>query len=1033
MENHLIIGLGGTGGRVLAAYRKLIFEKYKGELKPKDLWIDYVYVESSGRDLQMDDPAQWSVMGQSVKLDNDSVVEIKAANLADYVNNKNRFKYLAPWLGDNAKWSNIINDPKISSGAAGQKRRLGRLLFANGAENFNKVVGTKVANLQLNPSNSRVTFHVVAGLAGGTGSGSIVDAVAQLRSKYPDIENFKIMLYLLLPDEIPNPAWASTANYQPNGYAALTELNAMDYQLFNPWNVGEREYEVQRLKLVLPFYSAYLVTEQNNQNVKFDVQKVMPASIAEFIYQKTAGISANLRSDDAAQLSESPEEFFHRAESGENPKYEDYGCPHSFKFMTYGIKRLAIPEQEIKEYFGYSFTLQAINQMIYNNLSRENGYLGESIVNDDYSYATSKESKTRWCITREHLCLSKPILEEHKKENWRTINDEFNVVDNYRVKMMADDNIKHNDKLLAIHNLTKRFFNKEFRPIREEGQNGVQNFYENKIKFGKDAIATRIVETINADLLNLWKTGEKSLMQLSALMNAIIVNLTEEKDSVDGMRAGMATNVKKADTEMLRLQDEWGKLGLFSKLGVTNNKDQILNDFVLAVKSKYICMTFDYAYQFAKELLETILNLLITTKANIDKTNEQFLKAAELIEAEALSRCKDEDEDSQSRKGLVIKNYDANKVNSICQGAIQQTAQNDMRVTDTRNKIMELLSVDKKNFKETAEKLKVGNIVAVAEKCGLSLAETFFASPDGKDGIIGYEKLIGVNIIQKLKDEFNGNKPGLKNKLARLVRHAAVMAKHHPSEVNDGPKITESTFVVIPEYKEDEDFQKEVVEMIKSLTPQGRCKVSTGGQNNEIVVVNLEANITPRYLKSVEVLRTSYDRLMSSAQGDVARFETQLEDYEKPLPSLYKPTDEELEQARKERMQKALPYLLLAKGMGILQPMEDPETGIEKLALIPLDEDGLPDIENAVQLGRDLEKSAEKLDEKAAETLQEKVNEALLRDFRHIAKQEVLRQAMAEDVRGIMAAHKNNINDPVVKAFNGAFKVAKEELTKFND
>ena len=95
MENHLIIGLGGTGGRVLAAYRKLIFEKYKGELKPKDLWIDYVYVESSGRDLQMDDPAQWSVMGQSVKLDNDSVVEIKAANLADYVNNKNISKVYA--------------------------------------------------------------------------------------------------------------------------------------------------------------------------------------------------------------------------------------------------------------------------------------------------------------------------------------------------------------------------------------------------------------------------------------------------------------------------------------------------------------------------------------------------------------------------------------------------------------------------------------------------------------------------------------------------------------------------------------------------------------------------------------------------------------------------------------------------------------------------------------------------------------------------------------------------------------------------
>lgn len=27
MENHLLIGLGGTGGRVLAAFRKLMYER----------------------------------------------------------------------------------------------------------------------------------------------------------------------------------------------------------------------------------------------------------------------------------------------------------------------------------------------------------------------------------------------------------------------------------------------------------------------------------------------------------------------------------------------------------------------------------------------------------------------------------------------------------------------------------------------------------------------------------------------------------------------------------------------------------------------------------------------------------------------------------------------------------------------------------------------------------------------------------------------------------------------------------------------
>ena len=48
MENHLLIGLGGTGGRVLAAFRKLMYERFNGEVKPKDLWLDYL-VECYGQ------------------------------------------------------------------------------------------------------------------------------------------------------------------------------------------------------------------------------------------------------------------------------------------------------------------------------------------------------------------------------------------------------------------------------------------------------------------------------------------------------------------------------------------------------------------------------------------------------------------------------------------------------------------------------------------------------------------------------------------------------------------------------------------------------------------------------------------------------------------------------------------------------------------------------------------------------------------------------------------------------------------------
>jgi hypothetical protein len=68
------------------------------------------------------------------------------------------------------------------------------------------------------------TFHVCCGLAGGTGSGSVVDALAQLRSIYPT-PNYRIIIYAILPERDPIVCNAGV-NYHTNGYAALLELNA---------------------------------------------------------------------------------------------------------------------------------------------------------------------------------------------------------------------------------------------------------------------------------------------------------------------------------------------------------------------------------------------------------------------------------------------------------------------------------------------------------------------------------------------------------------------------------------------------------------------------------------------------------------------------------------------------------------------------------------------------------------------------------------------------------------------------------------
>ncbi len=910
MENHIIIGLGGTGGRVLAAFRKLMFEKFDGEVKPKDMWIDYLYMDSSKQDLEMRDPRQWSIMGKSIALDADSVVRIPAANLRDYVDNCRQFPYLEKWLGNSDDWRNIINDPKIGEGAAGQKRRLGRLLFANGSPAFNKMVGVKHQALSQNPIGKAVTFHVVAGLAGGTGSGSIVDVVAQLRREYPDYQNNKIILYLLLPEEHPNPKWASTDNYQPNGYVALSELSAMDLDVFRPWNVSERQYDVERLQLELPFYSAYLITDTNQANVRFDVSKVMPATIAEFIYQKTVGVALSDKKIGQGGT-ESASNFFNNKEKGENPKYSDYDTPHCFKFNGFGIKRLAIPEQEIKEYFGYSFANQAVLKLMYNNLSRESGYVGEPTVGDDYAFITKPDQQKKWNITRSHLCLSLPILKEHQQEGWRTINDEFSVVDNFRKKVMEDNQLKHPDKLIALRNLTKRFYDKDFRPIAEAGMNGVERFYEKKARFGREAIVAKITEKINEDLLQMWQSGDKSLNQLSGIAKTLLDYFEQEKNQLTQMGANAEGEIKKRDSVLEELNTRWQSMGTLTKglsnIGLNNSKDDIAAKYTAALKDKYIYMAWRTSYEFAKLLIDDLNRTLQVTKSDIDSTLSQFQAAQEILLGAINSRCIAESEEKQSLEGVVIKSYDPLKVQTTVLATITNENDNKERVKLMTAALTGMLNPEKRNFREVSEKLKAGNIIATVEDEGQKQSNNFFAKGVGKDYIPNYEKLIGVNIIEKLEKEFSGNDEGLKEKLNRLVRHAAITNIHRSVEVNMGPKIDSSMFVILPDYDQNPAFLQKVELLIKSLTGEGDIQVSKGGKSNEIVVINLETNLTPRYLDVVYKLRQSYDRLVNSKQGKVARFETQLEDYDgfipmgkeecqklNKLPSLYKPTDREI-------------------------------------------------------------------------------------------------------------------------------------------
>lgn len=169
--------------------------------------MDYVYVDSSPSDL--DDRTGWSVLGKSVHLGTAQKVNINGIGTS-VLGNINLYPGLKGFLSPtDLQLMQQEMGALISAGIGGQRRRLGRTLMANNIfdknnpGNFEQVIRGAVQRIQQASGNEDITFHICAGLAGGTGSGSIIDAIAQIRTWFPyqqDTHAFKIRLFLYTPE-----------------------------------------------------------------------------------------------------------------------------------------------------------------------------------------------------------------------------------------------------------------------------------------------------------------------------------------------------------------------------------------------------------------------------------------------------------------------------------------------------------------------------------------------------------------------------------------------------------------------------------------------------------------------------------------------------------------------------------------------------------------------------------------------------------------------------------------------------------------
>ena len=989
MANHLLIGLGGTGGKVLREFRKKVYEEFHSNEPTNGTCINYLYVDSSEDDLNSREG--WKVMGKYVHLKEAQKVSIHGLGM-------NMFQNLSLYPGIKCFLNSGDIDlmtsklgPLVTAGIGGQRRRLGRTLFANNlasrdGSDFMSRLKQAVQAMQSQTNDQQVTFHICAGLAGGTGSGSVVDTIAQIHQVYrpqPGGTQYRVYLYLYVPEIKVANASHDSGFYQANGYAALSELNAMSVGAYHPYDVtGTMDNvtgQVRRLcEGIDPFDIAFLYSNVDEAGKTLNLANALPASVADFIFQKTVlsvGTGMMPLLDDW--------EYCY----GAGPEYDSTGAAtRSRKFKTFGIHRIEYPEEEIEECVTYNYARSAVRQLTFNFWQDGIGYGERSIEEIGTGYKDEiKNTYNRYylMLSNEYLTLDKAIIESPASKRWQGIDITWRQC----TQEFADEVMNGEDKknwFAAFTDLVKDYYENQFRT------HGVKKFFE--IQMGERlGYAKHIRRRIEKLLLEQWRRDEKSLVEIEKYTRILIDDCASRLSSFKEQAEVQENEMKEQTAKIKTINDEWDHIGWLRDI-ITGASKKVMGQYKTALCNYYTSATRVTAYAFAHALMQEVINELSRMLEGILAYKEMLGQILKEVALEADSKCNEQTDADQQQND---RKYDPERVHDFVKQCI---ANQDSQVGNARAIRDRLVQ----NLGEEGEKSFV-NMLQMTDLSATTDVIYEVCNKNAKDAMENaakndpLSKMVGVNILEKLKQEYNSEER-LEQLCRSWVQSAQSYLQFNSEEqskqlANAGGSMMKMIQLRLPLFPEDQTgFRDKLIKMMQLVAPgfNPTEDVSVCDKKNEIVIVSAASGFPLRYVANVGVLKQRYDRMLADpTEGQLNRMVLHTETFEKPLPTLF-------EKSIVERMEELKRTLMIAMGLKLFAEKNDPVTGERFLAINFPSDFG----DDWKRVGKDYLDMARNLAEQPAfaEQVERIVNKTFAQQVRSNDQKAQLRRSIGMDV-----------------------------------
>lgn len=286
------VALGGSGAKTLMYLRRQIYTRYR---RPELPIQRFVFCDTDQAANNLGDRTSVDVIEERIRPDQRWMVNMSAKSdeVRDVFQNKGNFPHIHKWFPEE-----LTSNYDILLNGAGQIRPNGKLAFWLRYPEFMERIRDAVQEVKSNRSQQEMTklfpkfrfdekeieVVIVAGLAGGTGSGCFLDAAMAVRSD-PALENYHMTGILYTADVFKGIRNMDLTFMERNTFGALTELDAMmsgtmpERYLDTAFAWKGRNDRVN--SAVRPFSAVYLIGAANRDGVEYETTNEVYEAVGE--------------------------------------------------------------------------------------------------------------------------------------------------------------------------------------------------------------------------------------------------------------------------------------------------------------------------------------------------------------------------------------------------------------------------------------------------------------------------------------------------------------------------------------------------------------------------------------------------------------------------------------------------------------------------------------------------------------------------------------------------------------------------------